>query len=127
MTGYVSVFASQKGSESDSDETTPKATVTGSKELLAQVYNSAKKKPKLIVKSMPATYNRYDKSTILTNRTLTFKYDVINSSNFTATLYVDDDGNSKFDRSESGKELLTTSTSNTLSYECPSSFFGPVY
>ena len=63
MTGYVSVFASQKGSESDSDETTPKATVTGSKELLAQVYNSAKKKPKLIVKSMPATYNRYDKST----------------------------------------------------------------
>lgn len=103
MTGYVSVFASQKGSESDSDETTPKATVTGSKELLAQVYNSAKKKPKLIVKSMPATYNRYDKSTILTNRTLTFKYDVINSSNFTATLYVDDDGNSKFDRSESGK------------------------
>lgn len=127
MTGYVSVFASQKGSESDSDTAEPKTTVTGSKELLAQVYNCSKKKPKLIVKSMPKAYNRYDKSTILTSRTLTFKYDVINSKNFTATLYVDDDGNSKFDRSESGKELLTTSSTNTLSYECPSSFFGPVY
>lgn len=127
MTGYVSVFASQNGSESDSEEADPKTIVTGSKELLAQVYNCSKKKPKLIVKSMPKTYNRYDKSTILTSRTLTFKYDVINSKNFTATLYVDDDGNSKFDRSESGKELLTTSSTNTLSYECPSSFFGPVY
>jgi hypothetical protein len=127
MTGYVSVFASQNGSESDSEEADPKTIVTGSKELLAQVYNCSKKKPKLIVKSMPKAYNRYDKSTILTSRTLTFKYDVINSKNFTATLYVDDDGNSKFDRSESGKELLTTSSTNTLSYECPSSFFGPVY
>lgn len=125
VSGYVSVFASKNGSVSVSDTTAQ--TVTGSRELLAQVYNASKKKPKLIVKSMPTTYNRFDESTLLTSRTLTFKYDVVNSNNFTATLYVDDDGNSKFDRDVNGKECLTSSKTNTLSYECPTSFFGPVY
>ena len=109
LTGYVSVFNQN------------------SKSQLLQLYNNANKKPKLVVRSMPTEYNRFDKSSFLTEKTLNFKYDVIGTTNYTATLYVDDNGNSKFDRSESSKERMATSKTNTLSYECAPSFFGSVY
>ncbi|QWT53222.1 DUF5057 domain-containing protein [Eubacterium sp. MSJ-33] len=125
QTGYVSVFASAAGSTSDSDSSATQ--VTGSKELLLQVYNAAKKKPKLTVKKMPATYNRFDSETILTDRTLKFEYDVANCSNYTVSLYIDDDGNSKFNKDKSGKEFMTSSNTGKLEYTCPTSFFGPVY
>ena len=122
-TGYVSVFASQNGSQSDSDTASPKTTVTGSKEMLLQVYNASKKKPKLMIKNMPATYNRFDSDTILTDRTLKFKFDVANSSKYTVNLYIDDDGNGKF----SEKEKMISSNTGSLEYTCASSFFGALY
>ena len=125
QTGYVSVFASETGSTSDNPAIS--GTVTGSKELITKVYNAANKKPKLVVKKMPTTYNRFDSSTILTNRTLNFEYDVVNSSDYTVSLYIDDDGNSKFNKDKSGKEYMTSSTNGKLTYECPASFFGPLY
>lgn len=127
MTGYVSIFASEEGSISESDTATSPATITGSKEVLLRTYNNAKKRPKLIIKSMPTAYNRFDESTLLDSKTLSFKYDVVGSQNYTATLYVDDNGNSKFDRDPSGKEYLVSSNSGSLSYDCPESFFGSVY
>lgn len=129
LTGYVSVFASSTGTVSDkvTDAAGNLVTVNGTRELLSQVYRNAAKRPKLMVKSMPATYNRFDKDTLLSSHTLKFKYDVVNSSKYTATLYYDADGNGKFDKSEGSKETLTSSTTGELSYECPSSFFGPLY
>lgn len=124
-TGYVSVFASSNGEVSESDPTG--APVVGTKELLNKVYLRSAKRPKMVVKSMPPTYNRFDPTTRLSERTLSFTYDVKNSTNYTVSLYVDDDGNSKFNRSTSGKEYKTSSTTTTLSYTVPDSFYGPVY
>ena len=125
QSGFVSVFASENGTKSDNPDNP--GTVTGSKELLRQVYNASKKKPKLTVKKMPATYNRFDSETILTDRTLKFEYDVANCPNYTVSLYIDDDGNSKFNKDKSGKEFMTSSNTGKLEYTCPTSFFGPVY
>lgn len=125
QTGYVTVFASKDGTKSDKNPN--EDAVIGSKELLSQVYNTAKKKPKLTVKKMPATYNRFDTSTILSDRTLKFEYDVANCADYTVSLYIDDDGNSKFNKDKSGKEYMTSSNTGKLEYTCPASFFGPVY
>ena len=125
QSGFVSVFASQKGSTSDKDPSSPK--VNGTKELLAQVYNASHKKPKLVIKKMPKAYNRFDSDTLLTSRTLTFEYDVVNCSDYTVSLYIDDDGNSKFNKDKSGKEFMTSSNTGKLEYTCPTSFFGQVY
>lgn len=125
QSGFVSVFASENGTTSDNPDKS--GTVTGSKELLKQVYNAAEKKPKLTVKKMPATYNRFDPDTILEDRTLKFEYDVANCSDYTVSLYIDDDGNSKFNKDKSGKEFMTSSNTGKLEYTCPTSFFGPVY
>lgn len=130
LTGYVSVFASsnQTASEKEKDADGNPVMVTGTKELLAQVYKNASKRPKLMVKSMPKTYNRFDSSTRLTTRELKFKYDVINSKNYTATLYYDADGNSKFDKSEDSAERLTSSSTGELTYDFShTDFYGPLY
>lgn len=126
QTGYVSIFA-QGGAGSVSESNPTAAAVVGNKELFKQVYNAASKRPKLVVSKMPVEYNRFDDSTRLTSRKLSFKYDVINSTSYTANLYVDDDGNGKFNKANGSSEFLTSSDTNTLTYECPDSFFGPVY
>lgn len=128
-TGYVSVFAGADGSVDDklTAVTGSEQRVSGTKELLNKVYLRANKRPKMIVKSMPATYNRFDPTTKLSDRTLKFTYDVKNSTKYTVSLYVDNDGNSKFDRSVTGKEYKASSDTTTLTYTVPDSFYGPVY
>lgn len=106
LTGYVSVFTSD------------------TKQLLLDAYTNGNKRPKLTVKKMPKEYNRFDESTRLTDRTLKFQFDVTNGGNCTSALYIDDDGNGKFDEDS---ELITTGGSNSLEYECKEGFFGPVY
>lgn len=114
VTGYVSVF---KGSDGESEEIAPK-------DQLSSIYATSAKRPKLTLTSMPATYNRFDATSKLTNGTLKFKYTVTGSSNYTVKLYIDDDGNSKFDRKE---EYMASGDANTLTYQCADSFYGPLY
>lgn len=120
VTGYVSVF---KDKATVTDETGTHE-VDGPKKLLGDIYVDSAKRPKLALTSMPAIYNRFDENTKLDNRTLKFKYDVTNSSDYTVKLYIDDDGNSKFDRKN---EYMAQGDKTTLTYTCADNFFGPVY
>lgn len=105
QTGYVSVLTESEA------------------RTLSTAYLHGTKRPKLAVTSKPAQYSLYDESTKLTDRTLTFKYDVTGASVYTATLYIDDDGNSKF----ADNEAFATSTTGELSYSLGSFKGGPVY
>ncbi len=105
LTGYVSVF--------DDEQSTA----------LNTLYVNSVKRPKLTLTEMPATYNMYDKSSVITDKTMNFKYKVSGASNYTVTLYVDDNGNSVF---ESG-ENVATGSKDELVFKTADSFFGPVY
>lgn len=125
LTGYVSVFAPSTGAISDNDDT--KTVVTGNIDNLVALCankNVTKSRPKLSVTSMPATYNLYDETTKLSNRNLTFKYRVSGTTNYSVKLYIDDDGNSKFDRST---ENVAIGNKDTLTYKVADSFNGPLY
>lgn len=121
LTGYVSIFK-EKVTVTDEDGNT--SEIDGPRKLLGDIYVDSAKRPKLALTSMPAIYNRFDETTKLDNRTLKFKYDVTNSSDYTVKLYIDDDGNSKFDRKN---EYMAQGDKTTLTYTCADKFFGPVY
>lgn len=105
QTGYVSVLTEEGASKFNT----------------AYVYGT--KKPKLAVTSKPAQYNLYDESTKLTSRTLSYKYDVTGVDDYTATLYIDDDGNSLF----ADNEAFAVSKTGELSCDLGSFKGGPVY
>lgn len=104
---------------------------------LYDVWNGSEKRPKLAVTSMPATYNLYDESTKLEDRTIKFKFDVTGVSNdYTVNLYIDDNGNSIFDvpgETSTENECFQTVNStdpgfaNSLSFTVADSFSGPLY
>lgn len=110
LTGYVSVF--QDG------------TADSPKNELSSIYATSSKRPKLTITSMPATYNRFDETSQITDGTLKFKYTVTGTSKYTVKLYIDDDGNSKFDRKT---EYMTSGDANSLTYQCADTFYGPLY
>lgn len=136
MTGYVSVFARSTGDTSDSEEADPnadpadptkrdgKTIVTGNIDKVVATCKGSKQRPKLTVTSMPPRYSMYDESTKLSNRNLEFKYRVSGTSKYVVSLYIDDDGNSKFDRSI---ERVATSSTDTLKYTVADEFNGPLY
>lgn len=105
LTGFVTVFADAQTKQ------------------LNDLYTNNVKRPKITLTEMPATYNMYDKSTVITNKTMNFKYKVSGASNYTVTLYVDDNGNSVF---ESG-ENVATGGKDELTFKTADSFYGPVY
>ncbi len=110
LTGYVEVFKGE--------------STTDAKNLLSSIYATSTKRPKLAITSMPATYNRFDATSKLEDGTLKFKYTVTGASQYTVKLYIDDDGNSSFDRKE---EYMATGDANSLTYTCSDKFFGPLY
>lgn len=122
ITGYVSVFASSNGTVDDSTN----QVVTGQADKLLSLYNTSSRRPKLTITSMPATYNQYDTSTQITDGKLKFNYRIAggSGSGYTVKLYIDDDGNSTFDRKE---EYIVDGSSTSLTYQCADSFFGPLY
>jgi len=127
LTGYVSVFASEKGSVSMSDPnygTDTQQKVIGMKESLSKIYVGSNKRPKLTITSMPATYNQYDESSKIKNGVLNFKYRISGNGKYSVSLYIDDNGNSVFDRTA---EFMTSGSLDSLSFKVPSSFFGPLY
>ena len=121
LTGMVSVFKEKSKVQKEDGSI---SEIDGPKRNLIDVYAKSKKRPKFVLTSMPATYNRLDDSTKLEDGKLTFKYDVSGSSKYTVSLYIDDDGNSKFDRS---KEYMTSGDTKQLVYQCASDFYGPLY
>ena len=87
-----------------------------------KLYDDAKKRPILLVKSAPATYNQHDANTKLTG-TQTWSYKVSGSSNYEVKLIIDDNGNSKFD---DGAVATGGNGSTKVTWD-PGDFFGPFY
>ena len=114
VSGYVSVFA----------KSTDAVHAPAESEKLNQLYGRSSKRPKLTLTSMPATYNRFDETSKLTDGTLKFKYTVTGSTDYSVKLYIDDNGNSSFDRTE---EYMGSGNKTDLTYVCASSFYGPLY
>lgn len=106
VSGYVSVFQDAQ------------------KTALNTLYATSSMRPKLTLTSMPATYNRFDDSSKLTDGILKFKYTVKGSSDYTVKLYIDDNGNSSFDRTE---EYMGSGDKTALTYACATNFYGPLY
>ena len=121
LTGRISVF---KTTSEVTKEDGSVAKIDGPKRNLIDVYSKSTKRPKMTLTSMPATYNRLDDTSKLTDGKLAFKYNVSGTSNYTVKLYIDDDGNSKFDRK---KEYMATGDAKQLVYQCASDFYGPLY
>lgn len=91
------------------------------------VYQNSTTRPKLAVTSMPATYNLYDETTKLEEKSLKYKFDVTGvSDDYTVNLYIDDDGNGLFETS-TGELLATDNNVNELSFTVSDNFSGPLY
>ena len=123
VTGYVSVFATSDTENPDVDAETGEPK-NGRKEDFANLYLGSTKRPKLSLTSMPRTYSRFDDATKLTDHKLKFKYNVSGSTKYSVKLYIDDDGNSKFDRTA---EFMANGNATELTYTCANDFFGPLY
>ncbi len=117
----VMVFADTK-SDSEGNE----VSVVG-RSALKQLCEEACPRPKLAITKSPKIYNRFDTSTRLDTGKFEFEYDVSGSTNYEASLYIDDDGNSQFTRTGTDSEKFATSKTNKLTCNLASSFYGPVY
>lgn len=104
-TGYVKVFAEEQSTE------------------LQTLYASSVKRPKITLTQSPAIYNMYDDDSIIKNKKLNFKYKISGSTNYTVSLYVDDDGNSLF----ADNEMVATGSKESLEFTASDSYYGPVY
>ena len=85
LTGTVEIF---KHSDSASNP--------NNRDNLIALYNRSNKRPKLAVTSMPAVYNLYDETTKLDSLSLSYKFDVTGTTDYTVNLYADYDMNSVF-------------------------------
>lgn len=118
--GYVYVFAG-----ANSQDIIDQSIVVGDRDNLADLLAKSNMRPKLTVTSMPKLYNEYDAETKLDDGTLSFAYRITGTSkNYSVNLYVDDDGNSVFDRDS---ELVASGDKTKLTYKAADSFFGPLY
>lgn len=88
--------------------------------------NSSKKRPKLSVTSMPVAYNYYDSSTRLDSRDFSFAFEVEGSSDYSVNFYIDDDGNSVFDKSEN-MNVEVADNAKSFKYTIDKKYFGPVH
>lgn len=122
-TGYVYVFAGGDRTTDIIDNT----VVDGDKEAFVDLLARASRRPKLTVTKSPKAYNQYDESTKLEDNTLSFNYRITGTSNkYSVKLYIDDDGNSVFDKGAEGEEVASGDRSK-LTYQVADSFFGPLY
>ena len=129
FSGYATVFAvNSTGKTPDVDATlfadyTPRAEgeVICESELSPLI--QGKKRPRLAVTEMPLSYIEGNKSTWLTNTTLSFKYRVNGVASGTAKLYIDDDGNNRFTSDEWRKD----GADGELVYSLPADYYGVVY
>ncbi len=92
---------------------------------LMDLYTSSSQKPRLAVTKRPKDFNEYDASTMLTDKNLVYNFDVQGvTGNYKVNLYIDDNGNSKFEETEIVKK---DGAVKTLSYQLAGDFMGPVY
>lgn len=121
LTGYVYVFAGEHNGRTE--DFIDQSQVTGDNQKLFDLLAGSNKRPKLTITKSPAIYNMYDESSKITDGRLNFEYRVSTMSNYTVTLYIDDNANSKF----SVDEMVTTGDKTKLNYKADASFYGPVY
>jgi len=105
LTGFVKVF-----SETESGK-------------LQTLYTKSGKRPKITLTQTPYIYNMYDDNSIIKDGKLNFKYKVSGSTNYTVSLYVDDDSNSVF----SNNEVVAQGGKDSLEFQASDSYYGPVY
>lgn len=108
------------------NNTSNDATFTDSDKVNNLVKGSTTR-PKLIVTSMPVTYNYYDQSTRLSEGKLNFTYQVEGSTKWTTKLLVDDDGDCVFETEITSDNGDITITDSTVKCTLSDKFFGPIY
>ncbi|MBD5096962.1 MAG: DUF5057 domain-containing protein [Lachnospiraceae bacterium] len=122
--GYVEVFASMDGSSVNIDDGT---TAIGQKESIADVYSMSNKRPTLEVTKTPKRYDDTKSDSALDiiddKSVLEFEYTVSGTTNFSVTLWIDDDGNGRFG---DATDLSYSGSSTSCSAELSDSFYGPV-
>lgn len=96
---------------------------TTTADTIKSCFAAGTKRPKVAVTAMPAQYSQYDASTRLTSKTLSYAYDITGASSYTVNLYIDDDGNGKFDPVN---EKMASSSTSKLEYSLGSFKGGPV-
>ncbi len=87
------------------------------------LYASSDKRPKLTLVKSPAIYNMYDDNSVIKDKKLSFEYKITGSTNYSVSLYIDDDGNSVFDKNE----LVATGDEDSLVFDQLEKYFGPLY
>lgn len=122
--GYVELFASNDAANPSVNIDNPDVTVNGQKEDIYDVYDNSIKKPKVLIKKTPERYDDTKENSGIATTSLEFEYEIEgNASDYTVTVWVDDDGNGRFgDATDKSAEGDTTSASFGL----PDGFFGPV-
>ena len=80
-------------------------------------------RPRLAVTSMPTMYVEGNKTTWIDYTDLTFKYKINGSEDAKATVYIDDDSNSRFTNDDPHKE----GKDGTVTINLPKDYFGVVY
>ncbi len=124
LTGYVMVFAGSHNQRTSNFVEINGTSTDGDNSELVTLLAASSKRPRLTVTSSPAIYNMYDNRTKLPNASpLNFTYRVTTTSSYTVSLYIDDDGNSKF----ADDEVVATGDNTSLTFTPASSFYGPLY
>ncbi len=115
LTGLAEVYVDAKTNAWDSQNPNK----------LMSLYGRSSKRPFLAVTTRPKDFNEYDASTMLTDKNLDFKFDVQGvTGNYKVNLYIDDNGNSKF---EAGEIVKKADNAKSLNYPLATDFMGPVY
>ena len=79
--------------------TTPDTTAVNGEEF-SQLLKESSERPKFSLLQAPATYVEGDDSTFITGNSISFQFDVASKADYTVTVYVDDNTNSRFEDTE---------------------------
>ena len=131
--GYVTIFGGVeksvyvKGADGNTPVTlkNPDTTAVNAEEFSA-LLSSCSERPKFSLLQGPATYVEGDVSTEITGNSISFKFDVASKSDYTVTVYVDDNTNSRFEE----KEVIygpKKNPSGKITANFASSFDGALY
>ena len=100
-----------------------------SEKLIINLINSHGSRPKYQYAALQPTYNINNVDSNLKNRTLEFEYDIINMQEghtYTAYLYLDDNGDSRFDIEKEEVDSKPGALGK-IEHTVPDDFFGSVY
>ncbi len=140
MKGYVTVFADEIGSRSsvtDIDADGNQVYPTGERDNLEKLIKDNSKSRLMIslTNSDKVIYNMYDPKTKFNSGSITYKLNIasffgLSADNCKFNFYIDDNGNSKFEKTETQNgniSVVGTTTGYDITYTYPANFYGPFY